>query len=108
MRDTVEAILANTVLLVGVIGKAVNVGIIRHGLVKSRIKNGYLRNIRQNISANIDADNIWRIVQRSKLAAGFDILHNLISNQTAVGKKLAAVNKQKAIELYSLRFSVVL
>ena len=57
------------------------------------VKNGNLRNIlAENVDASINALNVSRIVERSKIAKAFDALDNFVCYKNAFVEESAALN----------------
>ena len=67
--------------------------------MKRRIKDPYLRNIRHNRLAGIDADNIRWIVQRRIGRAFFQSRHNFIINKRGAGKFFSSMDDPMAYRI---------
>ena len=93
VRGAMEAIAAELVVFVIFIGNAVQEGMLRHGLVKCRVKHSHLRHIRpQRTAACLDANNISGVMQRGQRIALLHRLEHLVGNQHGFGKFLTAVH----------------
>ena len=91
MRCSVEAITTHTILFIQFIRNSIHVGIIRHGLMKSRIKYTYLRNVRKNSRNCIHTFQVSRIVQRSQIIASCKGFQYLLIQQYRFAETLASV-----------------
>ena len=93
VAGAVEAVAADTVLLIVLIGDGVHVGLRGHGGVESRVKD---RNIRlvlpKDLVGGLDAQDGGRVVQRSQRAQVVDRLDDLGGDQAALLELLAAVD----------------
>ena len=92
VRGAVEAVAADAVLLVIIIGDRVHIGLSGHGLVESSVEHGDHRDVAHNGLAGVDAGDVGGVVQRSEGDALFDRLHDLVVDQHGGGKLLAAVD----------------
>jgi hypothetical protein len=69
----VEAVAADAVLLVELVGQAVEVGVGRQGLVEGGVEDGDLRHVREVLHGDADAGDVDRVVQRREDREFFDI-----------------------------------
>ena len=92
MAGSMEAVAADLVFLIVFIGKAVQIGLFRHGLMERRIEHHRHGHAGHDRLAGADADQVGRIVQRRKVAAGLDPLNHLFVHQDGAGEALSAVH----------------
>ena len=92
MAGAMEAIAPDFVFLIIFIREAVQIGLLRHGLMKGRIKDRHHRHARHDLHAGTDTDQVGRIVQRRQIAAFFDSPHHLFINQYRAGEALSSVH----------------
>ena len=93
VRGAVEAVAADLVLLVILIGDGVQIGVLRHGLVEGSVEHRCLGHVvAQHRPAGLDADDVGGVMQRRQGGAVLHRLHHLIGNQDGVGKAFAAVD----------------
>jgi hypothetical protein len=64
VRGAVEAVAADAVLLVEVVGQAVEVGVGRQRLVEGGVEDGDLRHVGEHLHGHADAGHVDRVVQR--------------------------------------------
>ena len=89
----VEAVAAQLVVLIVLVGDAVQIGMLRHGLVESGVEHSHLRHVvAQHLAAGLDADDIGRVVQGSQRRAVLHGLQHLIVDEHGGGEGLAAVD----------------
>ena len=86
---TMETIASYFILLIVFIGKAVQICLLRHGLMESSIKNSCHGSIGHQLLAGTDTNQICRVVKRSQVIALLDGLHGLIG-QKGRGRELLA------------------
>ena len=92
VAGAVEAVAADLVLFIVLVGDRVHVVRLRHGLMERGIEYGDHRNVRaHNVAAGLDADQVGRIVERRKRYAVLDRLEHLFGDNDAVREELAAV-----------------
>src|ERR1039458_6456991 len=78
MRGSMEAVSADTVTPIQVIGEGVQESLLGHRMMKRSIKYGHLRNIlAEEFSRSHDALDVVRIVKWRKVYAVFNILKYL-------------------------------
>ena len=65
MARPMEAVATDAVLIVELIGERIHISMLGHGLVEGRIKDPYLRDLRQDLRDSLDTEDVRRIVQRS-------------------------------------------
>ena len=92
VRGTVETVAANLVLCVILIRKGIGIGHRGHSLMEGGIKHGHHRGVRHKSLTGLDADDVGGVVQRSQGVALLNSGHNLVGDEHALGKLLAAVN----------------
>ena len=92
MAGAVEAVAADLVLLIVLVGDRVHIVRLRHGLMERGVEYGDHRNVRaHDLAAGLNADQVGRIVQRRERDAVLDRLEHLFGDDNAVGEELAAV-----------------
>ena len=92
----VEAVTANAVLLVQLVGHGIHVGIVRHSLVESGVEHAHLGHVGQDSRDGVHALQIGRVVQRSQVVAGFKGSQHLRRQQDRLAELLAAVHHAMA------------
>ena len=90
--STVEAVAADLILGIILIGQGVGVGHGRHGLMEGGVEHGYHGGAGHKGLAGLDPDDVGGIVERSQGVALLNGGHYLIGDEHALGKLLAAVN----------------
>ena len=95
-----EAIATQTVFHIKLIGQAVKIGYLGHGLMEGRIKNGHLGHAPHDIHAGLDTKYVGRIMQGRDLAAGLDTLQNLARDEHAIRKAFTAMNHAMTHRIY--------
>ena len=78
-------------VFVVLIGKAVHIGLRRHGHAELRIEDGNVGSTREKILADFDAHEVGRVVKRSERDAVANDLLDLIVDKLGLGHGLAAV-----------------
>ncbi len=78
MGSPVETVTPHTVFFVPVIGKRIEIGMFRHGLVEGSIEYRYVGDLWQQRLGCLDAGNIGRVVQRSKMLNLFNRIQYLL------------------------------
>ena len=96
VAGAMETIAAHLVLLVVLIGNSIGESLCGHGLMESGVEHCDLGNIAHDGLAGVDAGDVGGVVERSEGDAVFNGLHNVIGDQNAGGKGLAAVNNAVA------------
>ncbi len=89
---TMKTVAADLVLLIILIGKSIQIRLLRHGLMKRRVEHCHHRHIRHDLLAGIDADQICRIVERRQIVALLDGFQHLVIDDYGRCKLLAAVH----------------
>ena len=92
VRSAVEAVAADGVVLIVLVGQGVGVGHGGHGLMESGVEHGDHGGAGHQLLAGLDADDVGGVVQRSQGIALLDGSHDLVSQQDGLGKLLAAVD----------------
>ena len=92
VRGAVEAIAADLVLRVVLIGQSVHIGLGRHGLMESGIEHAHHGNAGHAGLAGLDAGDVGGVMQRCQGDAVLQSLHDLVGDQDRAGKGLAAVD----------------
>ena len=90
--STVEAIAANLVVLIVLMGDGVGVSHLRHGLMESGVEHGDHGGVGHQLLAGLDTNDVGGVVQRSQIVALLDTGHDLVGDQHGLGELLAAVN----------------
>jgi hypothetical protein len=91
--NAVETIPANPVTQVEVIWNRVQIGALRQGVVKRRIKYRDLRNLRaQQFAYRANSPKIRGIVQGSEVDAILDSRYHFVGDQDGIRKRFAAVH----------------
>jgi hypothetical protein len=92
VRGAVEAVAADAILLVKVVGQAVEVGVGRQGLVEGGVEDGDMRQVRELLHGLADAVHIDRVVQWRKNRKGFDIGDDRRRDDHCAGELAAAMD----------------
>ena len=92
MRGAVEAVAADLVLLIVLIGKSIGVSHGRHGLVEGSVEHGDHGHAGHELLAGLDADDVGGVVERGEGIALLDCLHDLVGDDDGLGKLFAAVD----------------
>ena len=82
---SVEAVAADVQVFVVLIGKAVHIGLRRHGHAELRIEDGNVGSTREKILADFDAHEVGRVVKRSERDAVANDLLDLIVDKLGLG-----------------------
>ena len=80
------------ILLIQLIGKTVHIGLLRHGLMESSVKNKNLRGLGHYLKATLDALNVSTGVQRSQIATQLQLCHNILIQQYRFGEESTAMH----------------
>ena len=93
VRGTVEAVAADVIFLIILIGDTEDISLIRHSLMEGSIKYSSHRNFStENVAASLHGNSLRRIVERSEILEGYaDIVDNFIGDQGGYLILLAAV-----------------
>ena len=91
MARTVEAIAADAVLVVELIGEGIHIGMLGHRLVEGRIEYPYLRRIGEYLRHRLDTEDVGWVVKRSKLCALMEHIYHLWGDTYALSKALCTV-----------------
>jgi hypothetical protein len=92
VRGAVEAVATDPVLLVEVVGQAVQVGVGRQGLVEGGVEDGHVGHVRQLPHGLADAFHVDRVVQRRKDRQGFDVGNHRGGDDHGAGKLAAPMD----------------
>ncbi len=92
VAGAVEAVAADLVLLVQLVGQAVQVGGRGHGLVERGVEDGHLLHVREHRLRLADADEVGRVVQGGQLHVLLDRLQHVVVDDDRGGVLLAAVH----------------
>ena len=92
VRGAVEAVAADLVLLIVLIGKSIGVSHGRHGLVEGSVEHGDHGHAGHELLAGLDADDVGGVVERGEGIALLDCLHDLVGDDDGLGKLFAAVD----------------
>ena len=87
-----EAIAANLILLIVLIGKGVHIGLSGHGLVKRGVENRHHRSVRHKCLTCLDSDNIGGVVEGGQGVALLNGSHDLPGDENRLGKLLSAMD----------------
>ena len=88
-----EAVAADLVVFIVLIGDGVQIRMLGHGLVEGRVEHRHLGHIvAQDGPAGLDADDVGRIMQRRQGGAVLHRLHHLVGDEDGAGEALAAVD----------------
>ena len=88
-----EAVAADLVLLVILIGDGVQIGVLGHGLVEGRVEHRHLGHVvAQHRPAGLNADDVGGVMQRRQGGAVLHRLHHLVGDENGAGEALAAVD----------------
>ena len=93
VRGAMEAVAADLVVFIVLIGDGVQIRMLGHGLVEGRVEHRHLGHIvAQDGPAGLDADDVGRIMQRRQGGAVLHRLHHLVGDEDGAGEALAAVD----------------
>ena len=92
VAGAVEAIAADLVLLVILIGQGIGIGHGGHGLVEGGVEHGHHGGTRHQLLAGADADDVGGVVQGGQGVALLNGGHDLVGDAHGLGKLLAAVD----------------
>ena len=87
-----EAVTADLVLGIVLIGQGVHVGLGGHGLMEGGVEHGHHGDAGHDLGAGADADQVGGVVQRSQGVAVLDGLQHLVGDQDGLVESLAAVD----------------
>ena len=88
-----EAVTAHAVVGVIVVRQGIHKGLGGHGLVERGVKHADLRHVlAHDLDAGVDAGDVGRVVQGGEGSAVLQRLHDLVGDEHAAGKLLAAVD----------------
>ena len=88
---TVEAVAADAVLLIVLIGQRIHICVVGHGLVEAGVEHSYLGHAGHHSLASADTGQVVRIVERTKFAALFDGCNNIFVHDHGTGELLTTV-----------------
>ena len=92
VAGAVEAVAADLVLLIVLVGQSVGVGHGGHGLMERGVEHGDHGSVGHESLAGLDADDVGGVVQGSQRIALLDGSHDLVGDKHGGGELLAAVN----------------
>ena len=92
MGGAVEPVAANPVLLVQLIGEAVEVGLRRHRVVEGSVEDRDLWRRGKEPPHRADPFQVQRIVQRSEGTEAFDLGHHIVRDECPFDESLAAMH----------------
>ena len=78
VRGAVEAVAADAVVFVVLIGNCVHVSLAGHGLVESGVEHCNHGNISHNVAAGVDADDVCGVMQGSEGSTLLERFHNSV------------------------------
>ena len=96
MRSAVEAISANTVLLIYFIRERIHIAVLRHRLMEGGIKHAYLRQTGHQLVDCLYTLQVGRVMKRSKLAHFFECSNHLIVDYYRRSKLLTTMHHTMA------------
>ena len=88
----VEAVAADAVVLVVLIGDSVHEGFAGHGLMESGVEYGNHGHVAHDVAAGLDAGDVGRVVQGRERDALFDGGHDGVVDAHGAGKLFAAMD----------------
>ena len=89
--STVETVTTDTVLLVVLVRKCIEICIVGHSLVESGIKYCYLGYTGHDSLTSTDTGKVVGVVERAEFAALFDCCNNVLVDDNGTGELLTAV-----------------
>ena len=92
VRRAVEAVAAHALLLVKLVGQAVEIGVGRQRVVKRRVEHGDVRHGGKQPPHLADAGDVHRVVQRRERIERLDLRQHLVGDERAFGELLAAMH----------------
>ena len=92
VAGAVEAIAADLVLGIILIGQGVGVGHRGHGLMEGGVEHGHHGGAGHQLLAGLDADDVGGVVQGGQRIALLDGGHDLVGDEDGLGELLAAVD----------------
>ena len=92
-----EAVAADLVLLIVLIGNGIGIGHGGHGLVEGSVEHGDHGHAGHELLAGLDADDVGGVVERGEGIALLDCLHDLVGDDDGLGKLFAAVDDAVAV-----------
>ena len=91
VRGAVEAVLAESILAVVLLGDAIVAHIVGHRLVEGRVKDRHVRDTGENLLTGTDAANVGRHVQRAERDERVKALQHVALDKGRLLKELAAM-----------------
>ena len=91
VRRAVEAVAAHALLLVELVGQAVEVRVGRQRVMKRRVEHGDVRHGGEQPPHLADAGDVHRVVQRRERIECLDLREHLVGDERGLGELLAAV-----------------
>ena len=89
---TVEAVAADAVLLIILVGESIHISIVGHCLVEACIEYGNLGNAGHDLLAGLDARKVCGVVKRSEVNALLDSFLDLIIYKNRAAEFFTAVS----------------
>ena len=88
-----EAIAADLVILIVLIGQSIHVSLGGHGLVEGGVEHGHLGHVlAHDGGAGVDAGDVGGVVERSQRDAVLQSLHDLVGDEDGLVESLTAVH----------------
>ena len=103
VRGSMEAVTADAVLLIQLIGNGIHVGVIGHGLMESSVEHTHLRNVGQQSRNGSHTLQVGRIVERSQVVACRDGIERLLVEDYRLAEAFAAVHDAMAYRTQFLK-----
>ena len=92
VAGAVEAVTADTVLLIVLVGDGVHISLRGHGAVESGVEDSDHRDVAEDLAGCLDAEDACGVVQRSQGAQLTDGVDDLVGDQAAGLELLTAVD----------------
>src|SRR6056297_1197105 len=96
MTGAMETVAAHAMLGIPFVGHRIGIGMFRHGLMESGIKNGNVWNLGENRLSRFNAGNIGRVVQWGKVLNLLDGIKDMIVNTDRTSEFFTAMNDPMA------------
>ena len=92
VRGAVEAVAADLILLIVLVGQSIDVALGGHGLMEGGVKHAHHGHTGHDLLAGADAGDVGRIVERGQGDALLQSSHDLVGNEHGGSEFLAAVH----------------
>jgi hypothetical protein len=92
VRGPVEAVAADSVVGVELVGNGVAPGVLGQAAVECGVEHGHLRHVRPFLRDGADAEHVGGVVQRRQRVEPFDGTGDLVVDQHGLAEPLAAVH----------------